>query len=317
MQRLSPQRCVSVVMPARNAAATIGEALRSILVQPEVLEVIVVDDKSTDRTRAVLSALQDARIVVVEGEGRGIGRALNLAIAHAQGEFVARCDSDDRYPVGRLEWQTAFLRQHADYVAVCGGFRSISKQGRPVAKLACDGVARDITDSLRSGASVTHLCTFLIRRLSLIEMGGAREWFTTAEDIDLMFRLSSIGRIWHDPLVAYDYRLHDASIVHTQSDVQRLFFERAAIAFAVERRDAGTDALERGAPPVVPLPAGRSTKAGPQIAGHLEAEAWAAFRQGSRWRGIRLVGRSIINAPTRISSWRSLALMFVRPTGSG
>lgn len=303
-------------MPARNAAATIGEALRSILVQPEVHEVIVVNDKSTDRTAAVIAAVRDPRITVLEGEGRGIGRALNRAISHARGDYIARCDSDDRFPADRLARQTAFLDQHPDYVAVSGGFRSISKQGRPVADLACDGIARDVTDSLQSGVSVTHLCTFLIRRRTLAEVGGAREWFTTAEDIDLMFRLSESGRVWHDPAVAYDYRLHDASIVHTQSDVQRLFYERSAIAFARERRETGQDALARGEPPAVPTNAGKSSKAGPQIAGHLEAEAWAAFRQGARWRGVQLIARAITNAPGRLSSWRSLALMLTRPANS-
>lgn len=317
MHKLIARPSVSVVMPARNAAATIREALQSILAQPEVLEIIVVDDKSTDRTAAVIAAFHDSRITVLEGEGRGIGRALNLAISYARGDYIARCDSDDRFPADRLARQTAFLDQYSDYVAVSGGFRSISKHGRPVANLACDDIERDVTDSLQSGVAITHLCTFLMRRRMLAEMGGAREWFTTAEDIDLMFRLSEIGRVWHDPAVAYDYRLHDASIVHTQSEVQRLFYERVAIAFALERRETGQDALARGEPPAVPSNAGKSSKAGPQIAGHLEAEAWAAFRQGSRWRGVYLIARAITNAPGRLSSWRSLVLMLTRPANSG
>lgn len=293
-------------------APTIAEALQSILIQPEVLEVIVVDDKSTDNTRSVIEAIKDSRIIVIEGEGRGIARALNRAIDRAGGEFVARCDADDRYTPGRLAWQTTFLNTHADYVAVSGGFCSISERGQMVAKLACKGGPRDITDSLLDGKSITTLCAFLIRRTQLLKLGGAREWFTTAEDLDMMFRLAAVGRVWHEPRVCYDYRLHNASIVHTQSNVQRLFFEESAVRFAVERRDRRSDAVERGEPPRVPDDIGKVSKAGPQIASHLEAEAWSAFRDGRRRDALRLIARSLRSAPLRLSAWRSIVRLSVR-----
>jgi len=303
---------VSVVMPARNAASTIAEALQSVLVQAEVREVIVVDDKSHDRTRAVVESLQDPRVIILEGEGRGVARSLNRAIDHATGQFVARCDSDDRFAQDRLAWQVAWMDRHTDYVAVSSGFQTMSKDGRVIARLACDGAPRDVTDQLLEGAAVTTLCSFLIRREALLQAGGARDWFVTSEDLDLMFRLASRGPVWHNPDVGYYYRLHDSSTVHTQPDVQRRFFEATAVTFALERRDGYTDSLDRGSPPVIPNALSIITTAGSQIAGQLEGRAWSAFRLGHRREALGLIIRALQNAPTRSSSWRSLILLLAR-----
>lgn len=303
---------VSIIIPARNAAKTIAEALQSVLPQSRVAEVIIVDDKSTDGTREVVSNFLDSRITVLQGAGSGIANALNLALDHASAEYVARCDADDRYPAGRLGWQTCFLDENADYIGVSGGFRSISARGRPVAMLATEGVPRDVTDDLKVGRAITHFCAHLVRRQPLLRAGGAREWFVTAEDADLMYRLASIGRVWHDPRVAYDYRLHDASIVHTQSDRQRLFFEMAAVEFAQQRLRTGTDDLEAGTPPSVPDNAGKVTSARTQIAQHLRGQAWSAFGRGQRSQAIWLIARSIGNRPFSVASWRSLALFALR-----
>lgn len=93
---------VSIILPAYNAAQTIGTAVRSCLDQsyPE-LELVVIDDGSTDETPAILQHLAqtDHRINIISNPHKGIVEALNSGIAASKGNFIARMDSDDvMYP---------------------------------------------------------------------------------------------------------------------------------------------------------------------------------------------------------------------------
>src|SRR4051794_28277766 len=95
----SPQTLlVSTIIPVFNGEALIGEAIESALRQtyPNI-EVIVVDDGSTDRTLEVIQALaaSDSRIRVIQQANGGVARARNRAIAAARGEFIAPLDADD------------------------------------------------------------------------------------------------------------------------------------------------------------------------------------------------------------------------------
>lgn len=103
---------VSVVLPARNAAATIARAVASV--QSQTLrdwELLAIDDGSKDATRFILieMAQLDPRIRVLRTKA-GIPGALNAGIAAAAGEFVARMDADDESAPDRLEKQAAFLQ---------------------------------------------------------------------------------------------------------------------------------------------------------------------------------------------------------------
>ncbi len=89
---------VSVVIPVYNRAAVLGEALRSVLAQSERdLEIVVVDDGSTDDPKAVADALGDPRIRFVRQDNRGGGAARNTGVREAQGRFIAFLDSDDAF----------------------------------------------------------------------------------------------------------------------------------------------------------------------------------------------------------------------------
>jgi glycosyltransferase involved in cell wall biosynthesis len=96
-------------MAARNAAATIEEAVRSVIAQTcTTWELIVVDDESTDRTLAAVRAFEDDRIHVVESRRIGVLAQLrNRAIAEASGEWIALLDADDAWLPEKLERQLA------------------------------------------------------------------------------------------------------------------------------------------------------------------------------------------------------------------
>ena len=110
---------VSIVMPAFNAAEFIGQALRSALAEGAVpVEVLVVDDASTDATVDVVRQCQDPRVrLLVSEANRGPSAARNRALEQARGEWIAFLDADDWWAPGRLSHLLAAAQQHqADMV---------------------------------------------------------------------------------------------------------------------------------------------------------------------------------------------------------
>src|ERR1043166_1854397 len=105
---------VSVVLPTYNRAHTLARAVRSVLAQSHRhLEIVVVDDGSTDATVALVQklALEDPRVRLVQQANRGPAAARNTGVRQARGEFVAFQDSDDEWLVEKLERQLAALER--------------------------------------------------------------------------------------------------------------------------------------------------------------------------------------------------------------
>ena len=101
---------VSVVMPVYNAQRTLAKSIESVLAQTFTdLELIIVDDGSMDRSRAIYSTFADKRIKVITQENRGLPGARNTGIRHAEGDYIAFIDSDDLWEPDKLEVHVAHL----------------------------------------------------------------------------------------------------------------------------------------------------------------------------------------------------------------
>jgi glycosyltransferase involved in cell wall biosynthesis len=307
---------VSVIIPMRNAERYITATLESILQEHAIpLEVIVVDDGSTDASQDRIKAIHDPRVRLVSSFHQGIANAMNLGLAEARGEIVMRCDADDLYLSSRLSFQTQWLLQHPDFDAVCGGYSTVDARGRLVAHLNCGAEPEDITDELRRGITRTHLCTFAIRAQAIRAIGGFRSYFRTAEDIDLQLRLADRSNIWYEPALFYCYRLHAHSIIHTQSSVEREFFEATAREFAHQRQQGRLDELQQGIPPQLPQGnSHRRTTSREHIQGLLLYRAWKEHELGQRWQAFRTGLRSVVVRPTEISAWRNVLALAIKPS---
>ena len=111
----SPVVPVSVLMPVRNGADTVGRAIESIQAQSlRDWELVVVDDGSSDATPEILAAMAaaDARIRVIGTPPLGIARALQTGCDACRGEWIARMDADDRMFPRRLDEQLAYAREN-------------------------------------------------------------------------------------------------------------------------------------------------------------------------------------------------------------
>ncbi|MEC5218327.1 glycosyltransferase involved in cell wall biosynthesis [Actimicrobium sp. GrIS 1.19] len=129
-QRRASTPGISVVIPAFNAAATLEEALHSVFLQTTTipLEVIVVDDGSTDGTAEVLRRFGSA-VTTLHQPNSGLAEARRAGIAMARGDYIALFDADDICEPERLAMQSAYLAQRPEVLLVASDFSAFNDDG--------------------------------------------------------------------------------------------------------------------------------------------------------------------------------------------
>jgi hypothetical protein len=220
-----PVPTFSVVIAAHDAAGTIGEAVESALGQTlPPLEVIVVDDGSTDGILAALEPYLD-RIVCIRKERGGAAWARNAALERARGDFLVVLDADDAYLPERLEALTELAVARPDLDILCtDAFLEVER--RPAGTFS-EGCAFEIVDQR---AAILERCFCVApayRRMRLLDAGGFDESLRTGSDWECVIRLVYSGVLAgavDEPL--YRYRLHDRSLT---SDRVRTLRDRIAL----------------------------------------------------------------------------------------
>ncbi len=280
---------ISIIMPMRNAELYVKKAIYSIIDGGyEEFEIIIINDGSTDNSLKIVKQINDPRILVIPGDCNGIAAAFNKALEYAKGDIVARCDADDLYVKGRLEWQVTWLHNHPEYDGVCSNFSMIDFKDEVVNDtLNSSQHSEEITFELTSGITRTHYCSYAIKTDVLRRIRGCREYFITAEDIDLQLRIGENAKIWYEDKVSYYYRLHEVSITHSQPNNQRVFFEETAREFQKQRGINKFDDLEKGCPPIPPEKSdAKQHTAKEHIKKMLVASAWKQHNIGNRKKAL-------------------------------
>lgn len=206
--------CVSVLMPTLNGEEYIERAICSVLGQTFAdLELIVVDDGSTDRTPQILNSFDDPRIRVITNEANsGVAPSLNIAAAAARGRYVARLDSDDIAAPTRLARQVAALQADPDLRLLGSQTWTISggRCSRAPSEGFDDGRVLDwlLHISNPIGASTTIFPSEVLQRIgSFVD-----ESLVVSEDFDFYHKVRLLGpmRVLADKLVFY--RKHETSL---------------------------------------------------------------------------------------------------------
>jgi glycosyltransferase involved in cell wall biosynthesis len=198
-------RLVSVLLPVRNGLPHVRSAIESILSQTwRDLEIVVVDDGSTDGSADAVRSLGDHRIRLVQAPGNGLVHALNFGISQCRGDMIARMDADDVSVPHRLEAQVTLLDSRPDLVAVGSSFAVLAPDGRV---LAIEGVPPSpvlIRRALLLRNPLGH-GTMLMRRDGIERVGGYMQR-KYVEDLDLWIRLLDVGDIAAVPDILYFWR---------------------------------------------------------------------------------------------------------------
>jgi GT2 family glycosyltransferase len=200
---------ISVFMPVHDAAAYLDESVASILGQSDPdFELLIVDDASTDGSRAILRrwAREDRRIRLLESDRPlGITAAPNWAVGEARAPLCARMDADDVAHPDRLRRQRAVLSADPSVALVGALGVGIDRRGRAVRP-------RDRWRLLgRSPLPPFIHATIMFRRALFLEIGGYRGECAIWEDVDLCRRLAARGRVLVLPAALYRYRFHPGS----------------------------------------------------------------------------------------------------------
>jgi glycosyltransferase involved in cell wall biosynthesis len=186
---------VTAAIITHNRAHYLLDAIRSVLDQSvQDLELVVVDDGSTDGTEAAVAPYLD-RIRYVRTEHRGKAEARNTAVGLAQGELIAFCDSDDMWLPGRLERELEALDGRPDVGMVHGQVELVDHEQRPLPERTAEQRAV-FSAAHRHGASYAHYAfncyclssTILVRR-EVFEKVGLYDSELPIEDYDFYLRL--------------------------------------------------------------------------------------------------------------------------------
>lgn len=218
-------------MPVRNGERFLCEALESTLAQTvSGLEVIAVDDGSTDATPEILAetARRDPRLRVIGNTGAGITAALNAGFARAGAPLVARMDADDVMLPDRLERQLDLLSRSPDVAVVGGGVILTDEAGREI-----DRAPGSESPSLEAGNDLAHP-TVVVRAEAFHEAGGYR--LDGSEDYDLWLRIEERWRLAAVPEPVLRYRLHSGQFSVAKLEKHRRAMLAARAAADVRRR---------------------------------------------------------------------------------
>lgn len=221
---------VSVIMPAYNSEAFVGESVRSVLGQTfSDLELIVVDDGSTDATAARLAEFRDPRLKVIHHESnRGVSAAGNTGFRAAAGRFLCCIGSDDIWLPTKLAEQIAVIQQEPDVGVVYSWLGLIDPEGRVSPRVEAPNLDDDPIATLGAGRCLV-ITTTLVSRDDYAKCGSIDPALRAGEDWELLLRLALAGLKFkgiRKPLVYARVRSDSLSRDPANAHLIRVAFEK-------------------------------------------------------------------------------------------
>ena len=227
---------VSVLLTTYNGLPFLRESIASILGQSlRDIELVVVDDGSTDGTETFLESIDDPRLVVISQANSGTAAAANAGLAVCRGQLIARMDADDISVPERLEAQVAYLADHPQ-VGILGSWtQNLGLHGQLGAVNRLPTAHDAIAEALWAGRHALSHPSLLIRAEVLDQIGGY--WsYRLVDDWDMMMRAIEVTRAANLDQPLLQYRVHPGSL-NGRSALRVLAHKEFSIVRAAARRD--------------------------------------------------------------------------------
>jgi len=216
---------VTVILPAYNSANYIADTVECLLSQTyKAIEIIVINDGSTDSTLDVLTAYSDTgKIKLIDQKNTGVAAARNVGISMAQGEYIAFIDSDDYWFSEKLSTQVRYLEQHSEVGAVYAAWHEWRPDVNGIfpspLSMESKSINLDIDPTLSGWIyiellfdCVIHTSSIMIRSPILCQLGGFDANLVMGEDYDLWLRLSRTTKIDKLSTPLSLYKIHAESL---------------------------------------------------------------------------------------------------------
>jgi len=206
---------VSVIIPTYNRANLVSRAIESVLAQTlRDLELIVVDDASTDNTKKILASFQDKRISYIrQNENKGAPAARNVGIKCANGLFIAFLDDDDELLPTKLEKQVNKFSKVSEKVGlVYSGSELIEEKDNSILMTYSPKFKGNVRQKLLLGPTICGSHTALIRKQCFEKAGVFDETLKSCQDWDMWKRISEFYDFEFVPEILSKTYLHQNQI---------------------------------------------------------------------------------------------------------
>lgn len=232
---------ITVMMPVYNAARHLEEAVRSVLAQTHTdFELIIVNDGSQDESASILERLatEDSRITVLNQENQGIAASLNRALHAAKTDWVAVMHADDVMLPHRLAKQIEFIEKNPDVKVTSCKAQYVSAHGKRLGQTSSDLLTREQFHwhvQNQEAIGLLHPGVFFNKHC-ILAVGGYRQAFWPAEDIDLWNRVAETDCVLLvQDEVLMEYRIHTGSVSTSRFKATRLKYEWVRVCMRARR----------------------------------------------------------------------------------
>ena len=222
--KLDPK--ISVVIPTYNEACFLPRSINSVLNQTyKNIEVIVVNDGSSDDTESVVNSFSDTgRVKLINQVNSGVSRARNNGVENSSGELIAFIDSDDYWLKDKLEKQIEVYNAHNDLVLITAAERLVDVNenliSSPPLKIRCFDKPCNYRDHFLYGNSSIGFSptSWMMPKMIFNQLGGFKEGIIS-EDYEFLIRLTEIGDFYVISERLVDYTVRSNSLI--RSDMSR------------------------------------------------------------------------------------------------
>ena len=231
---------ISVIIPAYNHEMYIHDAIESVLEQTfNDLELIIINDGSTDKTEDVILEYNDPRISYIAQSNRGAHATINRGIDLAKGDYIAILNSDDVYHANRMEKCLRYLEKNNNLSGVFTKVQGIDEEGMPVENKKTPNIQawlkwyndsqeffrnNDFLSCMTAKNLLITTSNFFLKKSIFKKVGGFRR-LRYAHDWDMLLRLSRHHALNFYDEILLEYRIHEKNTVQEDKSEKKVRFE--------------------------------------------------------------------------------------------